>query len=922
MKTAQAVTSTPVGHVAEQIRIRPTLLLGFGKLGWQLSLTLRSRVVELFGSPEQFPPLGFAWVGSTLPAQPESPLLRFRSNEVLVARELAAVERFAAGLLRDAHSRVRDPLMTERMLQGPGLRELGVVPHVSFRDKTQVFLVAAAGDPWMLPLARILRGVFDSGALECTMFVVVPPALQDRESSFLSELETGLREESLGIDHCYLLRPGEGCLDSLAELVFSEVWEGEFGDHKRSARINLRQGYRRLFTFDDGQYRQTFWSGYSTLALANLSIAHEPVIQSGADRLAAEVLGSWLGPSPKNHEVAEFLRTHLLPTLPIFEDEIEKRQDILNATLRPGLEAEESDGIQVLTQWHKDTLQAFRSRLRTSEPGVLEALNENIREFEMRQLWQPGSPTDTTSPGALILQLRRQAERWRRHTSTLIHDSICGLVDQRGQGLRFARAVLTEITQVVQNSRQALEQRAERHNWAAYRATEQIQRLLAQLSRQARRGNWDGRRRLILEHLLDGYLAQHSGVRNPNGTLLNSLFRHACKQASVACGELLDELLGSVRGDGTRSGGLLERIDRLIARVEMEQGQLIEQLALSGEARLPPLHHPVEYYWHHYWPEPAQVALLLRRVLTSLSFNFRVLLEDPSRFALVRETVTQETRRHMAPFRHDFHILRFLYRECSREEREQLLRGWVRRAESQLMPRTAQASDGLALVGIPLGAGDDVAQRNEIETYAEALHQWLHREYPELLTYCRVPDGSRISLYQESRGFPLQWLQSLQGLENVPEVVPLGARAIQGLEEACELLIGGDLLGLLDTEDGLTLYVEQHGCFRTLHPLGTVPEAVSLLSHTPLLREWLLGKVRAEMNRWLAGNDPVVLARLAGRLEVWKRSRLEAPSTLLGQVQSQFCQRLSSRIQGSSGVRSLGIERFVELVEAQLSPTA
>jgi hypothetical protein len=1007
-----SLTSTPLSTVSEQVRVRPTLILAVGELGGRVLQGVRRRLLDLFGSLDEFPIVGCCWLNPAGAAHPEPmreiAALRFRRGEVLhletaslpenavcataacdsQAQQIGRVrgqallrahDREVRAFLREAHTRIRDPLLADRLLQSQALRQLGMIPHISFNDKAQVFLIGAVseGDTsgMFLDVAETLTQIFPIGSLETTAIPVLDYHLpgqpaefgQAHAYAFLRELEATYRhsddgaQSSLLLDNCYLIeyqhRP-EQVEEALIDLLFADLSEGEFGDHKRSARINLRQNYRKHFTHHDGQYQQRFYSGFASLGLGNLGIPHESIIQQGAQGLAAAALSEWLGPVPKSHEVSEFLRNHLLEQLPLFEDKIQKREDIITALLNKGVRGggeDEADLLHGLGAWHEETMEAFRPKLRSDSPrAFLDSLGDTIRSFEVRQLWLQGGDYNSSSVGVLLLRLRRNAERWRRQALARIEREIFNLVDERGYGISFARAVILEIAQIVQNSRSVLEERAERHAWLVYQGSEQIARLHAELSRSLARGNWDGRRHLILEHVLDKYLAQHSGHLNAKGAFLNTILKHACKQGVLACSQLLDELVGRARGDGTRSGGLLARLDRVLQQLEEVASDLGSGAGkVESTAPLWPLQHPLDYYCRLYWPDPGQRSALFSSILRSMSLTFRKMVDELDRVQVqaLRQTLVQQGRRTLDPVKNDYHILRFLYRECNPEERTALLRNWVDQSEPRLSLRQRGTAgwpqvECLSMIGIPMApAGCSAGERNEIESYADSLRQWLHNEYSQNLTFYRVSDAARLECYQEIGGFPLQalahldrWRQAYnrclddgwelhhaQAPRRLAELAPLDAPQMQALEEACEVLLVGELVELIGYTEGDYIYWETQGCWRIPHPLGAHRHGAQFLSRAPRLRQQLLHQARNVASALLNAPDPARVAEFAARLERVKQ-RLQGSlsadqsshHSLEVQVQMHVLRLYASRIQECSAVRAMSVDLFSAQVERLL----
>ena len=92
----------------------------------------------------------------------------------------------------------------------------------------------------------------------------------------------------------------EATQELLAEAIFLDFRQGEFSDHKRSVRVNLKQYMSKTFDYEHPRFKQKFIQRYGSLGLSSLQLPHSRIINACSAKLAAAVVQSWLEPSGAN----------------------------------------------------------------------------------------------------------------------------------------------------------------------------------------------------------------------------------------------------------------------------------------------------------------------------------------------------------------------------------------------------------------------------------------------------------------------------------------------------------------------------------------------------------------------------------------------------------------------------------------------
>ncbi len=212
-----------------QIRIRPTLLVGLGGTGGDVLLRIRRRFYEKFGNLEEFPIVGYLWVDTDrsekhILAREIQQFAQFADSERLIvtlqdtnaitqhldrpenlgvrdwwypglskmgtvtegAGQIRAYSRLAffkhyteiRAALENAHRRVRDAQNQATMQKSKALQGLGVLADVDFGAPTNVILVSSVaggtGSGMALDMGFLIKDLLGEGRADVMAHLVFP----------------------------------------------------------------------------------------------------------------------------------------------------------------------------------------------------------------------------------------------------------------------------------------------------------------------------------------------------------------------------------------------------------------------------------------------------------------------------------------------------------------------------------------------------------------------------------------------------------------------------------------------------------------------------------------------------------------------------------------------------------------------------
>jgi len=1043
----------------EQIRIRPSLIIGLGGTGGDVVMRVRRRFFESFGSLSEFPIVGYLWLDTDrsekhILSREIRDYVRLTDTERLMttindttsitqnlkepgfqhidkwwypglnqlgqmsegAGQIRAYSRLAffhhyqtiRAAIVDANKRIRDPLAQETMMNSPVLKDQGLLAQVEFQQPTNVYLVCSiaggTGSGMLMDMAFLVKDVFQEGNVSVTCFLVFPDhfgsVTNERMKANSYALLKELNYYQYGVSHfqaewtrgntskvpippfdyCYVFdnhnaagqvtggQPGSQALvfELLADSIFKDFSHGEFADHKRSARINLRQYMNKTYDYEHPRFKQRFIQRYGSLGMASIMVPHARIITACAHRLAADIVDRWGGLSASDFNDADlprFVRQEVFTKVRLQEDE--KNHDILYALLdTQGLgdpDKGKSRGLMdELVQWKQ-------TRMTEVERGLYRQQNLSLRDFLDRahQEAEKQMVAEQVSPqpeqwGYYPRTIRANCEALLKRAQEGLQAQAFQLVDSKNESLRFAEAVLKEAANLLQQTLESLTRQSQDLQDKLQRRQKEAQRRLTEVSRQQTRGNLDGRKGIILSHVADRFLESLIGDRGNPGLLRCLLQDRLYKEGIEFCKRLIPALSGQVRADGSLSGGIRQQLDQLQRDLgQMKQDLLVGYNYFSQKEKLPQslLLYEATDVEKKYYPAYANANVIqetskavlarLERSITGLSVDLAAGRSDQWKRALLAEC-----RQRFLGVRDDFHVIKVLFSQVDETSRVHHLKQifarsafWVTRS-GVTGTFTLPSEQVHTMVGLPGPTpGMDPSQRSELEGYIQQLRVIAGRELSTDLRYYPMPDSSELIFYQEAGGFPINYSSRLVDLREAylklytaneplhidvrdkkfPDLMILTQEERQALEEAYQCFVLGTLYNILDFKGEEYLWMERDGFQMRPHPLGDqFMTLLKLSTHAPT-REKLFSKVREQRQQILSSSDEDLLARYAGILELTKRQAWgDQWGVKTDDSELPFEQMMSVRVLNAEveavlecpTVRKLGEDRFSDKVNA------
>lgn len=1045
----------------EQIRIRPTLIIGMGGTGGDVIMRIRRRFYETYGSLSEFPIVGYLWLDTDrsekhILAREIRDFVRLTDTERLMmtindttaitqnlkepsfthidrwwypglnslgqmnegAGQIRAYSRLAffhhyqtiRAAIVDANKRIRDPLAQETMMKSPVLKDQGLLAQVEFGQPTNVYLVSSiaggTGSGMLMDVAFLVKDVFQEGNVSVCSFLVFPDhfgsvtneRMKANSYALLKELNyyqfgvshfsaewnrgTPVKVPIPPFDYCYVFdnqnaagqvtggQPGsqELVFELLSDSIFKDFSHGEFADHKRSARINLRQYMNKTYDYEHPRFKQRFIQRYGSLGMASIMVPHSRIITACAHRLAAEIVDRWGGLSAADFNDADMprlVRQDVMAKVRLQEDE--KNHDLLYSLLDTQGLGDPDKGktrglIDELTQWKQQ-------RLADVERGVYRAQNLALRDFLDRAhqecektMWAEQIGANPDQWGYYPRTIRANLEALLKRTQEALQQHAFFLVDQKNESLKFAEAVLKEVSSVLQQIADSLTRQSQDLQDKLQRRQKEAQRRLAEVARQQGRMNWDGRKGIIVSHVADRFLESLVGDRGNPGLLRCLLQDRIYKEGVEFCKRLIPALSGQVRADGSLAGGVRQQLDQLQRDLgQMKADLMVGYNYFSQKEKLPQallLYEAtdVEKKYYPAYVKPYTVADTSKAVLARLERSVTGLSVDlaAGRSDQWKRALLAECRQVFLGVRGDFHVVKVLFTQVDETSRVHHLKQifarsayWVTRAGIHGTFRIP-AEQVHTMVGLPgPTSGMDPGQRSELEGYINQLKGIAGRELSTDLRYYPMPDSSELIFYQEAGGFPINYSSRLDDLRQAylklytageplhidcrdkkfPDLMILTPEERQALEEAYQCFVLGSLYNILDYKGEEYLWMERDGFQMRPHPLGDqFMTLLKLSTHAPT-REKLYAKVREQRQQLISGSDEELMARYAAILEVTKRAAWgEDWGKKSDETELPFEQMMAVRILGaeidavleSPLVRRMGVDAFSEQVNQKV----
>ncbi len=540
-------------------------------------------------------------------------------------------------------------------------------------------------------------------------------------------------------------------------------------------------------------------------------------------------------------------------------------------------------------------------------------LTQLIRDFLDRAhqecektMWAEQIGVNADQWGYYPRTIRANLEALLKRSQEALQQHAYQLVDQKNESLRFAEAVLKEASAVLQQMADSLTKQSTDLQDKLQRRQKEAQRRLADVARQQGRGNWDGRKSVILNHVSERFLESLVGDRANPGLLRCLLQDRLYKEGAEFCKRLIPALSGQVRPDGSLSGGVRQQLDQLQRDLgQMKADLMVGYNYFSQKEKLPQsllLYEAtdVEKKYYPAYVTPTTILDTSKAVLSRLERSITGLSADlaAGRSDQWKRALLAECRQRFLGVRSDFHVVKVLFTQVDDTSRVHHLKQifarsayWVTRSGIHGTFRIPVEQIHV-MVGLPGPTpGMDPGQRSELEGYISQLKVMAGRELSTDLRYYPMPDSSELIFYQETGGFPINYSSRLADLREAylklytageplhidcrdkkfPDLMILTSEERQALEEAYQCFVLGSLYNLLDYKGEEYLWMERDGFQMRPHPLGDqFMTLLKLSTHAPT-REKLFAKVREQRQQLLSSNDEQLLARYASILELTKR---------------------------------------------------
>ncbi|MEW6278570.1 MAG: tubulin-like doman-containing protein, partial [Candidatus Eremiobacterota bacterium] len=524
----------------------------------------------------------------------------------------------------DANTRVRDPHAMERMMKSPLLKDQGIVAQVEFNQPTNVYLVSSiaggTGSGLLLDMAFMIKELFQEGNVTLMSYLVFPDhfgtitneKMKANAFALLKELnfyKYGVpffeAEWALGnpskvpippFDYCYVFdnqnasgqvtggQPGsqELIFELLADSIFKDFSHGEFADHKRSARVNLRQYMNKTYEYAHPRFKQNFIQRYSSMGLSTIVVPHARIITACAYRLAADVVDLWSGQTKDGYNPADlprFVREDFLSSARLLEDDSKKRHDLLFGLLDASGLADPDKGknqglLEELSRWSQETLRDVERGAMGPRQTVRDFLDERTREQEKR-LWAEQVAPEPEKWGHFPRTIRANLEALFRRASEAIRGGAFRLVDERHDSLKHSEAVLNETVETLRSFITLFQKKSSDIQDVLQRRQKEANRRLQEVGRYQNRSNWDGRKGIIMEHVTERYLEALVGDNRTPGLLRCQLQDRVYKEGVELCHRLIAFIHGTERPDGRKGGGVVDQLAQLARDLEALKQELL-----------------------------------------------------------------------------------------------------------------------------------------------------------------------------------------------------------------------------------------------------------------------------------------------------------------------------------------------------------
>lgn len=859
--------------------------------------------------------------------------------------------------IQGAGDRIRDPLTQQRMMESPILKQLGLLTQVEFNQPTNVYIICSiaggTGSGMFLDVGFAVKDIFRGKNVTTTAYLVLPdhfgPVTNDRMRAnayaalkelnyysygvpnFEAEWENGfpVQVPTPPFNYCYVFdnqnaagqvtgaraESQELVFELLADNIFKDFSHGEFADHKRSARINLKQFMDDTFEYPHPRFKQKFTRRYQSAGLSSISVPHARILTACAYKLAAEVLSVWGGLTSTGFNPADIPRVveeRFNPAVGLAEDDKSQRHDILFALLDATGVADTGQGkasglLNQLSAWRQNVAQEVARGVPQQQKKRLRDYLEIRANEERDRLRAEETGSDPEKWGHYPRTMRANLDALVTRAKDRLKREGFNFIDERHESIAYANAVLREEVETLKRTIATLDKKIGDVEVLHQRRETELSRRLTELSKAEFRTNLDGRKGIILEYLTERCLDSLVGDNQNPGALRCLLQKRAYSEGIEACRRLISAIQGEERADGRRQGGLMTTLDGLKADLEGLRQEFLTgynyfaqkdtqtlSLVLYEAGDVDNVYYPAYVKSREDVVNVGNAALrALERSVTGLGAELA-----SGRKAQWKQALVAEARRKFAHLPADFHVMKVFYNKFDEQTIKNHLVSMYSRSAYWATPSTVHGAFHLPeqqlhkMIGLPVPGADIAPQEAaEIESLINKLKNTIQRDIDQGAKFYNVPESSEILFYQEAGGFPINFVSRLADLrkqyiklytagtelhidchdKKFPDLAFYTPQERQALEEAYECYLFGCLFDELQFAAGEYTWMKKDGFRSRPYPLGDRHMLLIKLSSDDVIRTEIYEKLKKRRDEYLVNGHLDDLATYYVLLDAYNR---------------------------------------------------
>jgi hypothetical protein len=734
-----------------------------------------------------------------------------------------------------------------------------------------------------------------------------------------------LRRESIPpppFSYCYLLdstnKAGqvvggaagsrEAVLEMLADNIFKDFTHGQFADQKRGCRRNISSKVGgpviAISKISGLDFKQTFPKRFYSLGMASIVMPHDRIITGCGYRLGAEIVDFWGGLSSAAFPPAsltEVVREQILLGAGISRDVI-KGQQRNDLVLAVGADKAGGQLAAKLESWcARAAERVFQGIPQQNRKTIRQYLEQDEIEAAKNLFAAEDKSARQEEWGDVAGQVYYNGEALKKKAAQALETAVLGKVKREECSIAYAAALLRQVAFVLRDAAYPyiprLEKEALELEAKIPKAQKASQDALDSMAQHERRGNWDGRKRIILAYDLDCWQRAIVGSAREPGYFRLLLMSRVLRTAAAVCRYLIDYLEGR-REPGELTGGLVGRLERINENLKSFKQRLIGRhahfrdnrpadlsLVLYDSSRFEEIYTRYAGAGDDTANRDSQRAHFVVAASKQVLQDWKIpVTEMPDlsagdRAQQLEDLILSRTRPLFDAIRSDFHVVRE-FQKLSRADRIAHLKLMDAKAGALISGTHPNAAhfdfeDGtqLRVVGVPaMPQLQSVELSQAIENAREELFGLLQKELGIARDSCtEIPDSSEIIFYNELGGFPINYISEVARLRDNYEVLSpferlhiicpdrkfqdvmvMDDQRLQNLIEACDCLLLGCMFGVIrpePTDEQIHYHwTEVIGINEYSRSLGDRAQALDELSKGDKIRSILFQRFRKKLD--------------------------------------------------------------------------